>query len=215
MTSIGTIWNGQQVQAAAAFNGRTVGITTNFTMGKTNKSYEFLKDFPLGQVPAFKSQGGIALFESDTIAQFAAQSGPASAELLGANAEESAIIRQWIGFADHNLFAPLQNLVLWRYSMATFDANLESASLRSLEASLSILDNHLENRRYVATDHIDLADISVAAALYWGFEQVIDREMREQYPSIVQWYTKLLGVDEIKSAFGERKFVEVRRETPF
>jgi elongation factor 1-gamma len=181
-------------------------------MTKTNKSSEFLMDFPLGQVPAFKSQGGIALFESDAIAQFAAQSGPASAGLLGANAEESAVIRQWIGFADHNLFAPLQNLVLWRYGMAAFDANLESASLRSLEASLSILEKHLESHRHVATDHIDLADISVAAALYWGFGQVIDRKMREQYPLMVQWYSRLLEVDQIKSAFGEKDFIEVRKE---
>lgn len=184
-------------------------------MGKTNKSPEFLKNFPLWQVPTFKSQGGIALFESDAIAQFAAQSGPASAELLGANAEESAIIRQWIGFADHNLFAPLQNLILWRYGMAAFDANLESASLRNLEASLSILEKHLEGRQHVATNHINLADISVAAALFWGFGQIIDRKMREQYPLIVQWYSRLLEVDQIKSAFGEKDFVEVRKETPF
>jgi elongation factor 1-gamma len=180
-------------------------------MGETNKSPEFLDYFPLGQVPAFKSKSGLTLFESDAIAQYIALSGPASKQLLGVNAEESAIIRQWIGFADHSIFAPLQNMILWRYGMTAYDEKLEAASLATLKTSLLVLEKRLKCRQYLATDILDLADLSVAAALYWGFSQVIDKKMRERYPLIVGWYLRVTEQEKVKAAFGETVFIEVRK----
>lgn len=180
-------------------------------MGKTNKTLEFLADFPLGQVPAFRSRSGLTLFESDAITQYVAESGPARKQLLGSNVEESATIRQWIGFADHNVFVPLQNMVLWRYGMATYDEKLEAASLFTLETSLLVLEKRLQGRQYVATDHLDLADLSVAAAMYWGFGLVIDKKMREKYPLTVEWYLRVIEQEQVKAAFGETNFIEVRK----
>lgn len=180
-------------------------------MGKTNKSLEYLVDFPLGQVPTFKSRSGLLLFESDAIAQYVAEMGPAKNQLLGFNAENSATIRQWINFADHSLFLPLQNMILWRYSMAAYDEKLESTSLLALETALQALEKRLEGRQYVATDNLDLADLSIAAAMYWGFGQVIDKKMRERYPLIVEWYIRVTGQEQVKPAFGENEFIAVRK----
>ncbi|KAJ6079666.1 hypothetical protein N7467_009419 [Penicillium canescens] len=217
MDSIGTIYSYMpnprvmKIQAAAALNNRTVDFATDFVMGKTNKSLDFLADFPLGQVPTFRSRSGLILFESDAIAQYAAESGPARKQLLGSNAEESAIIRQWICFADHDLFIPLQNMVLWRYGMAAYDEKLEVTALSTLERSLLVLERRLEGRQYVATDHLDLADLSVAAAMYWGFGQIIDEKMREKYPLTVKWYLRVIEQEQVKTAFGEKVFIEVRK----
>lgn len=183
-------------------------------MGTTNKTVQFLADFPLGQVPAFRGRNGLVLSESDAIAQYAAEEGPARDRLLGSSAEERATIRQWIGFADHNLFDPLQNLVLWRYGMAPYDEKLEVTAFAALEKSLIVLEGRLKGRQYVANDHLDLADLSIAAAMYWGFSQIVDKEMREQYPLIVEWYLRVIKQEKVRTAFGEEQFIELRKEGP-
>ncbi|CEN60388.1 Putative Translation elongation factor eEF-1B gamma subunit [Aspergillus calidoustus] len=220
MGSIGTIYTYpynprvMKVQAAAALNGRTVSIAPNFIMTETNRSPEFLHDFPLGKVPAFRSVTGIQLFESDAIAQYAAEMGPMSTQLLGSSADERALIRQWIGFADHELFEPLQSMVLWRYGMGPYNEGVEATSLRRLEVSLDVLERHLRGREYLVSSLLSLADLSVAAAMVWGFGQVVDKEMRGRYPVTVQWYLRVIEQDKVKQVFGEPKMIEVRVSPP-
>ncbi|KAL2672155.1 hypothetical protein Neosp_012853 [[Neocosmospora] mangrovei] len=221
MSSIGTIWTypfnprAMKVQAVAAMNGRAVDLAPDFVMGKTNKTPEFLADFPMGRVPTFKSlDGDLTLFESDAIAQYVAESGPESAQLLGTTAEERAVIRQWIGFADHELFGPLTTLILWRYGMASFDQQAEKVSFQSLIASLEIVEKRLQCHQYIATQDISLADISVAAGLYWGFAQVIDAELRDKFPQTTDWYLRVIQDERLVAAFGDKPFIEARKTAP-
>ncbi|KAH7144149.1 glutathione S-transferase [Dactylonectria estremocensis] len=220
MSSVGTIWTypfnprAMKIEAVAAVNGRTVDYAPNFAMGKTNKSSDFLDDFPIGRVPTFKSASGLALFESDAIAQYVAESGPAKAQLLGATAEDRAVIRQWIGFADHELFEPLTTLVLWRYGMAPFNDEAEKAALQRLDASLTMLEKQLQHRQHIASEQLSLADISVAAGLYWGFAQVIDLELRARYSQTTEWYLRVIRGKCVNSAFGESNFIDVRKDRP-
>ena len=203
-----------QVEAAAAMNGRTVNYAPDFTMGMTNRSTDFLASFPMGRVPTFKSTGGLHLFESDAIAQYAAESGPASTQLLGSHVEERAVIRQWISFADHELNEPLTTLILWRYGMGTFNNEAEKSALHRLHISLATLEKHLQDREWIASEQLSLADISVAAGLYWGFAQVIDKELRAHYNRTTQWYLQVIESEGVKSAFGEKNFIEVRKVEP-
>lgn len=183
-------------------------------MFKTNRSAEFLEQFPLGKVPTFIGADNLALFESDAIAQYVAESGPAGTKLLGATARQRAVISQWVHFADHEIFEPLTTLIMWRYGMGAFDRVLEDQALQRLEKSLSILEKHLSTSQHVGSESTTLADISVAAALYWGFDQIIDRQMRARYPAVVEWYQRTLGHEKIRSAFGEIKLIEERRASP-
>ena len=50
----------------------------------------------------------------------------------------------------------------------------------------------------------------MASALIWGFSMAIDAKMRAKYPAVVQWYERVLEVDGVKEAFGEKKFIEKR-----
>ncbi|EMT72181.1 glutathione S-transferase [Fusarium oxysporum II5] len=221
MGSIGTIWTypfnprAMKVQAVAAMNGRRIDCAPDFVMGKTNKTPEFLADFPLGRVPAFKSiDEGLTLFESDAIAQYAAESGPASAQLLGSTAGERAVIRQWIGFADHELFEPLTTMILWRYGMASFNEESDKHSFQRLNISLEVLEKQLQGRKYIATQQLSLADISVVAGLYWGFAQVIDAELRAKYSLTTDWYLRVIQDERVASAFDGKNFIEFRKTDP-
>ena len=98
--------------------------------------------------------------------------------------------------------------------MSTFNDEVEKSALHRLHISLAALEKHLQDRQWIASEQLSLADISVAAGLYWGFAQVIDRELRGQYSKTTQWYLQVIGSEGVKSAFGEKNFIEVRKVNP-
>ncbi|TGO80999.1 hypothetical protein BPOR_1440g00010 [Botrytis porri] len=203
-----------KIQAAAAFNNKTIDMFPDFVMFETNRTPEFLSDFPLGRVPVFKDPtSSFKLFESDAIAQYAAETGPAMNQLLGSNVIERATIRQWISFANNEIFEPITTLIFWRYGFVPFEKGAENEAMGKLEIVLSFLGSQLSKHAYVSgTEDISLADISVAAALYWGFDQVIDAEMRGKFPKVVRWCENTIKHEHLRPFWGEHKFVEKRRE---
>ncbi|KAF5875187.1 putative translation elongation factor eef-1b gamma protein [Botrytis fragariae] len=219
MASLGTVYsypnNPRTMKVtAAAFNNKTIDMFPDFVMFETNRTPEFLTDFPLGRVPVFKdATSSFKLFESDSIAQYAAECGPATNQLLGSNIKERATIRQWISFANNEIFEPITTLIFWRYGFVPFEKGAEDGAMEKLEIVLNVLESQLSEHMYVSGTHdISLADISVAAALYWGFDQVIDVEMRGKFPKVVRWYEKAIKHQHLSPFWGEQKFVEKRRE---
>ncbi|CAI7630737.1 unnamed protein product [Penicillium glandicola] len=217
MAPFGTIYSYQpsprvmKAQAAANLNGLELSIP-EFTMGKTNRTPDFLSKFPLGMVPAFEAANGTTLFESDAITQYIAESGPAANQLIGATPAERATIRQWICYAQCEIQESMTNLVLWRFGLRSYDEKVEEKNLGRLERSLQYLETHLKDRTWlVSNEKLSLADITVAAALVWGFSSVIDAEMRQKFPSVVTWYERILGAEGVKEAFGEKKYIEKRQ----
>ncbi|RAL05542.1 glutathione S-transferase family protein [Aspergillus ibericus CBS 121593] len=217
MASFGTIYsypNNPRVmktQAAANFNGLTL-TNAEFTMRVTNREPSFLAKFPMGKVPAFEAADGTLLVESDAITQYVADSGPAAGQLLGENPAERALIRQWICFADTELNSSIALLAYWRLGFREYSENTEKEGLEKLNRSLEYMEKRLADRTWIATDRLSLADISVVAALYWGFALVIDAEMRKNYPGLVAWYERTIESEHVKEAFGPKNFVEKRKE---
>ncbi|RHZ54437.1 hypothetical protein CDV55_104865 [Aspergillus turcosus] len=216
--SFGTLYsypnNPRVMKILAAANLNALSIQTpTFQIGTDNRTPEFLSKFPFGKVPAFEGADGTKVVESDAIAQYVAESGPAAAQLLGTTPVERAAIRQWICFADGEVQGPMIQLVLPRLGYTAFDESVEKKGLEKLERSLGYLDGHLRGRKWIATEELSLADISVAAAFYWAFAFIIDQEMRQKYPFVVSWFEKTVESEGVKQAFGEKKFIE-KRETP-
>lgn len=210
----------QQAQAAANLNGLEI-VEPPFEMKKSNRSPEFLAKFPLGKVPAFETTDGkVRLFESDAIAQFIAESGPASAQLLGADSAERARIRQWIIYGEGELMNAVVLLVLWRLGLTVYDEHREKTALASLERALEVLETHLaarekEGKQWLITDEkLSLADISVASAFMCGCCHVIDAEMRARFPLSMAWFERTRSSEGVKQAFGEREFKEKRQAPP-
>lgn len=181
-------------------------------MGKTNREPEFLAKFPLGKVPAFEGADGTKIFDSDAIAQYVAESGPAAGQLLGTTPAQKAHVRQWICFAADEILTNVTRLFRWRFGIAPYDEKTETTSLERLERAVAALETHLSSgRTWVATEQLSLADISLASALVWGFEHVIDDELRPKYPKTVEWYKRVLASDGVKEFFGEPKFIAKRK----
>lgn len=181
-------------------------------MRETNRSPEFLSKFPFGKVPTFEGADGTNLFETDAIAEYIALSGPAAGQLMGSTPAERATIRQWICFSQGEVMDNVVQLALWRRGAKPYDEATENDALGRLDRSLAFLDSHLEGRAWVCSeDRINMADITLASALAWGFSMGIDAEMRAKYPVTVAWYERVIAVDGVKQAFGEKNFIEKRQ----
>ncbi|KAJ5457405.1 glutathione S-transferase [Penicillium sp. IBT 31633x] len=217
MAPFGKIWSYtpsprvMRIQAAANLNGLEL-VVPDFVMRETNRSPEFLSKFPFGKVPTFEGADGTNLIETDAIAEYVALSGPAAGQLMGSTPVERATIRQWICFSQGEVMDNVVQLALWRRGAKPYDEATENNALERLGRSLTFLDSHLKDRAWVCSeDKINMADITLASALAWGFSMGIDAEMRAKYPITVAWYERVIAVDEVKQAFGEKNFIEKRQ----
>ncbi|KAL2810512.1 glutathione S-transferase [Aspergillus granulosus] len=198
-----------KIRAVANLSGLTIN-DGDFTMGHTNRSDEFLSKFPLGKVPTFTSADGLNLFESGAIARFVAEHGPAKDQLLGSTPTERALIQQWIDLSENELTTHSMTCLIPRLGYRKFDEAAEAFAIQCMERVLVVLEKHLAGRTWVATDKLSLADITVAQSLAWGFKLVFDKEVRAKYPTVVEYFKRVVGSDGVKEAFGEPEFVEKR-----
>jgi elongation factor 1-gamma len=183
---------------------------------KTNKTPEYLGKFPLGKIPALETASGFKLTESSAIVFFLAESGPKSDQLLGSNAEERALVQQWMSFTNHFLYATVSTLAAPYIGIATYDAEIESETFEKLERWFDYLEGHLSGREWLISDQAEgpsLADVCVAGALRLGFKYYLDVETRKPYQGIVKWYKRLLAIPEVDAGFGGLVMLE-QRESP-
>ncbi|OGM49217.1 translation elongation factor eEF-1B gamma subunit [Aspergillus bombycis] len=219
MTSFGTIYSYpnnprvKKIQATGNLSGLEITSAPDFQMGVTNRSADFLAKFPMGKAPAFEAADGTLIFESDAIAQYVAESGPAKDQLLGVSAAERAHIRQWICFAEGDGMGAVVPFALWQMKIAQYTAEELEGHLAKLERAVGAVEAYLKagNRKWLATEEkLSLADISLAAPLSWAFGMVLDAELRAKYPAVVAWYERTIESEGVKQAFGEKKLIEKR-----
>jgi len=72
-----------------------VKVDQGFVFGEINKIDAIVKKFPFGNVPAFETDDGQYLTESNAIAYYVSNS-----QLRGQSDLEKAQVLQWLGFAD-------------------------------------------------------------------------------------------------------------------
>jgi glutathione S-transferase len=178
----------------------------------TNKTPEFLAKFPIGKVPAFEATDGTTIAESDAIAQYVSEVGPRSVQLLGANAPERARVRQWISFTDNEVYGNMMGVVLSRAGFAPYVPEKEAAAAKGLSFGLGVVEKWLSGREWLATDQLSLADLTLAAALYWAYMHYLDDKRREAYPLVTSWYLRTIGAEGVKDVFGHPNLVATAKE---
>ncbi|XP_055331164.1 elongation factor 1-gamma-A-like [Paramacrobiotus metropolitanus] len=185
---------------AAQFSGAKVKVVSeipDFVFGETNKTPEFLKKFPSGQVPAFESADEkVHLSEGNAIAHFLA-----TPELRGSSAEKQALMLQWVNFSDQYIVPSVVALVLKALGNPVADSQDKSA-LDELNNALKVLNTHLGEHKYVTGDQLSLADITVFADLYFAFTHVLDEKTRQQNQKVTQWFQGLAEQPQFKAVVG-------------
>jgi len=190
------------------FGGVDLEYAPGFEMGKTNKTPEFLKKNPNGQVPTLDTPEG-AVFESTAIAYYVARSGTDHAGLLGATAYAQAQVDQWVHFARSRLegLYPLFGFAqgYGAYSQEKFDE-----AKKKVEDAFKVLAVHFEHHpqhKYLLGDRITLADIAVVGSIIPALKVSLDEEFLVHHPKVKQYLTNYLSHDHVKAVYGETHYV--------
>ncbi|KAJ3322224.1 Elongation factor 1-gamma [Boothiomyces sp. JEL0866] len=198
----------QKALIAAKYNNLDVQETI-VAIGKDNTTPEFLAKFPLGKVPAFEGADGFTLFESNAIAFYVANK--EGTQLLGKNRKESALVQQWVAFAD-NEFGP--TAAAWLYPILGFYPVNEAATNKAKEdvkRTLSALNRHLVSKTFLVGERVTLADIVLVTSLLRFYELVFDPSFLAPFKNVHRWFTTCVNQPHFKSVLGEVKFCEKMR----
>ncbi|KAF9233230.1 glutathione S-transferase C-terminal-like protein [Melanogaster broomeanus] len=212
MAPIGTIWGDirqrqtKVILSIAALNGLDLQQAP-FEFGVTNKSPEFLSKFPYGKIPAFEDSEGWKLTEGTTIARYLSDIGGKS-DFLGSNAKETALVDQWIHFAEHEIGAPV--------SGASVLSTALDKQVERLVRALTYLESYLATRPsgYLVGNSVTLADFVLVGVVHQAAIVSLGAAERAQYTLIFAHLAKVTGDERFKQYWSTEKFVEVAATEP-
>lgn len=193
-----------KIQAGAHFNKLTIAIDKSFEPGVTTKSPEYLAKFPMGKVPAFETPSGFLLTETSAISYYVAESGPARDQLLGRTAEERALVQMWISLGDSELQSKAVTMLSPIKRGTLYVKEIVDKAEEGLFRALKRIELHLSQpskKWLVRDDECSLADITVGSSLIWPLKFFMTADCRAQYPNVMLWWDRLMGIEEVSRAF--------------
>ena len=168
---------------------------------KEHKSAEFLKINPNGKVPAL-TDGDFTLFESMAINYYIADA--YKKELLGNTVTERALVQQWSFWASSELQSPIIEIFIQKVFMPDDkrDQNVIDENLKKLPELLTVLNNTLEGKKYLAGNTFTLADINTASVA--GICMAIGFDMKP-YSNVANWLGAMTDRPAYQKYQGARK----------
>ena len=167
--AIRSLWLAEELRAEIGFDYELVN--TDFL--EQSKTPEYLAINPNGKVPAIEDDGFV-LFESLAINLYLVKKHKSS--LSPRDLQEEARITQWSVWALTELEESLIVLVL-RSSEVAFlppDEEIENAAREKLKRPMAVLNDHLQDKSWLAAERFTLADQYVASVMtlmrYSGFD---------------------------------------------
>jgi len=198
--------NAAKAVIAGKFGGVELDWVSNFEFGKTNKTEEYLKKNPNGQVPTLDTPDG-SIFESIAIAYYVARAGTDAAGLLGENAFAQSQVDQWVQFA-RSRFEGIFHL--FAYSIPAYNTKFDQTAFETAKKKVvdgfAVMEVYFKNhptRKYLVNDRVTLADIIVICSLYMALKAGIDEEAVNHYPKVKAYLNHLLAEPHVKSVIGD------------
>lgn len=187
-----------KVLIAAEYSGAKVKTCPNFVFGETNTTKEFLAKFPSGKVPAFESDDGLCLFESNAIAYFVAND-----QLRGGQdpLAQSQIL-QWLNYADSDILPAACTWVFPCLGIMQFNKNATERAKEDVKKAMNALNEHLLNHTYLVGERVTLADIVVACTMLSLYQNVLDAEFRKPFGNVNRWFTTIVNQPQVKKVIG-------------
>ncbi|KAG2317056.1 hypothetical protein Bca4012_067951 [Brassica carinata] len=197
---------------AAEYAGVKIEEASNFQMGVTNKTPEFLKMNPIGKVPVLETPEG-PIFESNAITRYVSRVNGDS-PLNGSSLIDYAHIEQWIDFASLEIDA---NMLRWfapRMGYAPFSAPAEEAAIAGLKRGLDALNTHLASNTYLVGHSVTLADIVTVCNLNLGFATVMTKSFTSEFPHVERYFWTMVNQPNFKKVIGDAKQTEAVPPVP-
>jgi len=210
-----------KVLIAAEYSGAKIKNAANFVFGETNVSKEFLAKFPSGKVPAFESDDGLCLFESNAIAYYVAND-----QLRGGkDAVAQCQVLQWLNFADSDILPASCTWVYPCLGIMQFNKTSTERAKEDIKKAMTALNEHLLHHTYLVGERVTLADVVVACTMISLYQNVLDPGFRKPFGNVNRWFTTIVNQPQVKKVVGAiklaekmaqfdaKKFAEMQKET--
>lgn len=156
---------------------------------------DYLAIYPLGMVPALRTDEGELLTENAAILQYVADRRPESGLAPGGPIER-ARLNQWLCFIGTELHKGLFVPLLSKKAPAEMKAHVLANNL----SRLAWLDKYLTGRQFLL-DRFTVADAYLATVLNWT--QVIPSIDMSRYPALVDYLERLRKRASVAKAISE------------
>ena len=149
-------------------------------MKKQSRTPEFLAMNPAGQVPVVVFADNGPLAQSNAIILHLAE----GTDLIPDDAFDRALMYQWLFWEQYTHEPAIAVLRFHKYYLKKTADQIDPALPGKCAAVLSLMNNHLEQRKYFVGAAISLADIALVAYTRFSHEAGIDLA---QYPNVQGW----------------------------
>jgi len=198
--------NSQKAQIAGLYGGINIEMSENFKIGVDNKTPEFLKWNPNGQVHTMVGPDG-PVWESNAMARYVARKGSDKA-LLGSNDYEASCVDQWIEWTRSKLETVGWTLLAPILGYKEYDAKAHDQAKIDLIKALEIMNAGLEGKKFLVGNRITLADIINVVVLKAVFTLLIPLAELKHVSNVVGWFKNCVAEPHIKAVIGEIAYCE-------
>ncbi|SMN20633.1 similar to Saccharomyces cerevisiae YGR201C Putative protein of unknown function [Maudiozyma saulgeensis] len=180
---------------------------------------EFKRLFPYQKVPVIRTDSGKRLTEAMAINYYLLKLSGNEEEcktLLGPQDDpwtQAEIIR-WQSFANGDFLNEMNNYAKPLVGLQAFDAKAIVEAKKRVDTMVPIFEDHLSKHRYLVNENITLADLTAATSFSFGFTFVLDKEWRQEHPSIVNWFNEVINGDILRDFYQDFVFVEKKPHIP-
>lgn len=160
-------------------------VFVDFFRGET-RSPAFRRLNVMGEVPVLEDND-VVLTQSGAIQDYVSSK---SGKLGGKSAAERREVLRWMFFDNHKVSGLAGPLRFNMNFLSEDKRNTDVISFLSMRmhSGLKILNEHLKDRNWVATDDVTIADLALCGYLFYTEEFTFDRV---QYPEIDRWLEQI------------------------
>jgi len=193
-------------EIAGHFGGVKIELFDGFEMGKTNKTEEYFKLNPNGQIPTAVTSDG-PIFESNAIAYYVARVGSDSKGLLGDTPYHQAQVDQWVNFARSRLEG-LYALFGFAFGHGKYDKEKWDEALKKVTDAFAVIEKHLTNtgNKYLVGSRVTLADIIVFCSVSGALRVSVTEANLQPYPKTHAYLHNLFQNEHIVAVTGPLAF---------
>ncbi len=192
--SLRALWGLKELDADFEF------VPVNLLAGE-HKHPDFLRLNPAGKLPVLVDED-VVVTESAAIVLYLAEKYREKG-LLPADLKERAQVYRWVMFAMTELEQPLWRITKHTMLYPEHKRLPQDIALASDEfaAMASVLDRHMEGRRFIVGDRITVADCVTAYVIDWGNEQKLVDHCPRLLAYLDRMYARPTAPQRIAEAF--------------
>lgn len=149
-----------------------------------HKAADYLKISPFGLVPAI-DDGGYTLADSNAILIYLVQTYGQGSQWLPTDPKATAEVQRRLSVAADNIYSGPCAARLVKVFAAPLD---HEAAVKKAHALFKVMEAHLQDRAWLATDEITIADVAGYSYIAHAPERGVDLA---PYPSIRTWLVRI------------------------